>query len=195
LSGPVDSLATLDIQDLRCLVLSVGLVDAFAVSDLAGVARGQAAAAAAAALARELGLGCDTAGTAALLHNLGALLLGRFAPERWRAMAAEPIESPRTRLILEKRVFGFDHCELGASVARQWHFPDDIVQAIWDHQCPREDAADRMTDLVHVAWAIGEEEADDTYLDAGAMRRLGLHAADAAMATARHALRQAGLPA
>jgi putative nucleotidyltransferase with HDIG domain len=102
-------------------------------------------------LARSLRLDDGTAFTAGLLHDLGRLTLASLAPD-W----LEPVYDQRrqldcTMLQAERDVLGTDHAELGAHVARRWHFGNDVVEAIRLHHAPPAGATVSLTDLVHVA--------------------------------------------
>lgn len=181
-----EAVAILGFGSLCGLVLSAGVISAFSASDDAGARRSLAAAGAASALASGLGLERNTPFTAALLHNLGALLLGHFAPQAWAALIAQP--SANAQLDEERRVFGYDHCELGAEVTRHWNFPAAIQRAICHHPQPPAQPAESLTDLTHVAWKIVEAIASDTppTFDVEVSQRLGLDApaAKAALAAA-----------
>lgn len=148
-----EAVLVLGFGNLRGLMLSAGLIGAFAAADAAAASRSLATAAAAGVLAKSLGLDPGQAFTAGLLHNLGALLLGHFAPDPWRDLAVEPMAS-ESRLPREREIFGFDHCELGADIAGQWHFPAAIQAAIRHYSNPPDDPGERLTDLVHAAWVV-----------------------------------------
>jgi len=187
-----EAVAILGFGSLRGLVLSAGLISAFSASDSAGVRHSLAVAAAASALAAGLGLERNTAFTAALLHNLGALLLGHFAPLPWATLAAGPDDN--ARLTRERQVFGYDHCELGAEITRHWNFPAAIQRAIRHYPLPSAQPAEPVTDLTHAAWAILAAVQNDTtpIFDAGAAQRLGLDApaAEAIVAAAMQSARE-----
>ena len=168
-----EAVLVLGLGNLRGIVLSAGVVGAF--SDSAAVARSLAAAAAARSLARTLGADQGLAFTGGLLHNLGALLLAQFDPDRWERLDSESAEGGGDRLVRERAVYGFDHCELGADVAREWHFPEPIQLAI--RLYPKPHAVDHwLPDVVHAAWAIGSMEGNEgiSAIDAAALVRLGL---------------------
>ena len=169
-----DAVVVLGFSNLRSVLLSAGLIGAF--SDRKAISRSLATAAAARSLAKSMRLDQGMACTAGLLHNLGALLLGHFAEEPWQALASEPMESANIRLLKEREIFGFDHCELGAEIAGDWRFPTVIQTAIRWHSQPPDEPSDELTDLVHVAWVIsasGLSEDSPTMVPA-AMRRLQL---------------------
>lgn len=79
----------------------------------------------------------DSAFVAGLLHDIGLLLLTtHFAPQmgavlRFAREADLPLEQ------VEQDVLGRDHAQIGAELARHWHFRDSLVHAIAHHHTPR----------------------------------------------------------
>lgn len=192
-----EAVAVLGFGSLRGLVLSAGVISVFSASDDAGARRSLAAAGAASALASGLGLERNTPFTAALLHNLGALLLGHFAPQAWAVLIAElnaNAADANARLVWERLVFGYDHCELGAEITRHWNFPAAIQHAIRHHAQPPTQPAENVTDLTHAAWKIvaAIESGAQPSFDAGVSLRLGFEtpAAMAALAAAMKIARE-----
>lgn len=169
-----EAVVILGVSHLRGMVLATGLIAAFA--DPATVAKSLATAAAAASLAKPLKHDPGAALTAGLLHNLGALLLRHFAADAWHALASERVDTGGDRLRREKQLFGFDHCELGADIAGDWHFPERVCSAIRLHMRPPDDSPERLVDLVHVAWMTGAHLDDPApgSIHPGTLSRLGL---------------------
>lgn len=89
--------------------------------------------------------------TAALLHDIGKLVMGRFlTPEVLgfirRAQEAEHF----SRLEAESLLVEANHAELGALVAQHWRLPPRIVLGIQYHHHP-EEGRDRVCDLTCLA--------------------------------------------
>ena len=169
-----EAVLILGISHLRGMVLSTGLICLFA--DIEAIASSQATAAAAGSLAKSLKQDQGMAFTAGLLHNLGALLLGHFAPDVWQSLVRPPASESVDRLSLEKLAFGFDHCELGADIAGDWHFPDAIQAAIRSYSQPPNEPTEALTDLVHVAWTINGQVASGeiSTINPAILQRMGL---------------------
>jgi putative nucleotidyltransferase with HDIG domain len=91
-------------------------------------------AAAAAALARRVGIQPNDAFSAGLLHDVGTALVFRRAPRRYDTMierhGAEP-DRPLVEIELEE--FGATHAEVGAAALGVMRFPADMVEAIGTH--------------------------------------------------------------
>ncbi len=106
-------------------------------------------------LAKEIGTRApDLTFTAALLHDVGKLVIGVFVSEE----ASQIFDQVRDRglpfVSAERSVLGVDHAEVGGEVALAWHLPQAAVwSARWHHQpeaAPPE--ADRtLIDLVHAS--------------------------------------------
>lgn len=168
-----EAMVILGFSNLRSVVLSAGVIAAF--SDQVAIARSLATAAAARSLAKSLKMNPGMACTAGLLHNLGGLLLGHFAPEAWQALDSQPMDSVEARLQQERALFGFDHCELGSDIAADWRFPEDIRTAIRLHANPPDNPGLKLVDVIHAAWALSAPDGDTPPAIApGVFARLGL---------------------
>jgi len=74
--------------------------------------------------------------TAALLHDLGKIVLAD-ALEHIYAKLVEDSQSQQAPLIeTEKRLLGVQHAEIGGRLLARWNFPANIVNAVWHHHHP-----------------------------------------------------------
>ena len=70
---------------------------------------------------------------AALLHDIGKLILGEFIKADSRHIESV-VEKGEPMVRAEYLVLGTDHAEIGALILKRWSFPDDIVNAVrWHH--------------------------------------------------------------
>lgn len=103
-------------------------------------------------LVRELKIKeCDLIYTAALLHDVGKLVLDRFVLK-----GISPIEAATERGlpfdVAVHQVLGINHAEIGAMMLKKWCFPNDIIQAVrWHHEPEGADSHNQLVDIVHVA--------------------------------------------
>lgn len=70
--------------------------------------------------------------TAALLHDIGKLILNPYIEKESLAML-ELIEQGFPEVEAESQLFGVSHTEVGAFLARHWRFPDILCEAIERH--------------------------------------------------------------
>jgi putative nucleotidyltransferase with HDIG domain len=87
--------------------------------------------------------------TAAVLHDIGKVVLGEFVQESWRKIQ-ELVESKKHSFLeAEEEVIGVNHAELGGEIALIWKFPDEILKAIAFHHRP-----DLLADGDAVPWIV-----------------------------------------
>lgn len=122
--------------------------------------------------------------TAALLHDVGKLILGDFVNEDY-----QKIEKALTQgisfEIAENIVLGTDHADVGAQILAKWSIPDSIINAVRWHHCPESsNGTNTILDIVHVAnmlclmIGIGVGREGLSYQPSGAVvKRLGLETA------------------
>jgi putative nucleotidyltransferase with HDIG domain len=103
-------------------------------------------------LVRELKLdAAEEIFTAALLHDVGKMVLGQFVQDDYAKIALAlhqglPFETA------ESNVLGTNHAEIGAQVLSKWSLPERIVHAVrWHHEPEKTERTDPMLDVVHVA--------------------------------------------
>ena len=93
----------------------------------------------------------DSVFTAAILHDIGKLILGDLVGERQKSIDAA-ITGGMSFDLAERDSTGVDHAEVGARLLSSWAFPDNLVRAARFHHRPDDlDVPDRCVDIVHVA--------------------------------------------
>ncbi len=101
--------------------------------------------------------GGDSLFTAGLLHDIGHLAMFNQDPVRSRASLELSIEQSDglSPYLSEREVFGFDHMDVGASLAEQWDLPETLRASIAHHHEPFDnDAVIDTTLVVHVANSV-----------------------------------------
>ncbi|MCU0538840.1 MAG: HDOD domain-containing protein, partial [Desulfobacterales bacterium] len=103
-------------------------------------------------LVRELRLGAgEEIFTAALLHDVGKIVLGRFLQDEYEQIQ-KALDQGLGFLAAESVVLGTTHAEIGARVLAQWALPESMIRTVRFHHSPEEAGApDTMLDVVHVA--------------------------------------------
>lgn len=89
--------------------------------------------------------------TAALLRDCGKIAMDRLVGVeelRGAFLSLDPMGSAPDR---ERKEFGFDHAEVGATLAAMWGLPEPLAEAIRHHHAPDPKGASRLTDMVYCA--------------------------------------------
>jgi putative nucleotidyltransferase with HDIG domain len=118
---------------------------------------------------------------AALIHDVGKLVLVRHVD----ADMAEIVEQARREEITfveaERALLGFDHAEVGGVVARRWEFPESVVDAVARHHDPQPVAPGAILDTVVLANVVAKTvgvglgaEGMNLEVDGGLRSRMGL---------------------
>lgn len=167
---PQQAISILGFRTIRCLVTTSALIgtapnSTHAEFDARAFWRhGIAAAACARELASNLGGNAEYAYTAALLHDIGRLILVTQFPSHFDAISAHLTQHHCTSLEAEQAVLGLDHAAVGHLLTQHWRFPAALQQAVACHHTvphPREDV---LTTAVRMANMLAhglEETLDD----------------------------------
>jgi putative nucleotidyltransferase with HDIG domain len=73
---------------------------------------------------------------AALLHDVGKMVMGEFVNESFETIARLVAEGGYSFLEAEEAVIGINHAELGGKIAERWNFPKEIIVALTYHHRP-----------------------------------------------------------
>ena len=93
--------------------------------------------------------------TAALLHDVGKLVLGGFVKDDIEQIEAMVIKGIPFE-VAEYIVIGTDHAEIGARILKKWDFPANLVNAVgWHHDPETCENYCTLSDIVHIADTIG----------------------------------------
>ena len=90
--------------------------------------------------------------TAGLIHFVGELALRMAIPNDMATLDAQiaPMDPRRARI--ERKLLNLDYAQVGAAFARQWMFPETIVDAIEHQDAPfRNDAYEPLAGVIHLA--------------------------------------------
>lgn len=89
--------------------------------------------------------------TAALLHDVGKMVLGRYVKDDIATIDREELQDVPFEQV-ERRIFGIDHAEIGANILRRWSFPPSMVTAVrWHHDPDGAPKTSHLIDVVHLA--------------------------------------------
>ena len=82
--------------------------------------------------------GRDEVFIAALLHDIGKLVLLQKLPDAYGEVLEEVENYKLTFIDVETSRLGFNHCDVADLLLGQWKFPMEMRQAILDHHLPPE---------------------------------------------------------
>jgi putative nucleotidyltransferase with HDIG domain len=181
---------------LRSVVVAASMKDVFARFGLAERLLWEHAVAGAVAanrLAREIGgFNADELFLAGLLHDVGRLVMYSQASAKYQEVLAVLYTEGGDPVGLERRVFGFDHCEVGRLVLEKWRLPARLVGAIGGHHDPEAAAGKngeqplaallQIVDRFCLHEGMGRRKPDSelAVLDCAGARILGLRELDVA---------------
>ena len=74
--------------------------------------------------------------TAALLHDVGKIIMGEFVRDEMQKIITLVADHHMSFLEAEETVLGINHAELGGKIAEHWNFPMEIREAIAYHHRP-----------------------------------------------------------
>jgi putative nucleotidyltransferase with HDIG domain len=151
------AIAVLGFHSIRTLVTACSVTGA--IAPLAGNRfdfqafwrHSVATAVAAKTLAPRLRQNAETAFTAGLLHDLGALVLATRFPAQYEQALAYRRQHDCDSAEAERAVFGLDHALVGSSLAAYWKFPAAIQSAVANHHDLAEQDVASLPLVIHVA--------------------------------------------
>ena len=123
----------------------------------------------------------DLAFTAALLHDIGKVVLSQAVPDDTKAAIRSAAERNQPLYLAERNILKTDHAAVGARLLQRWGFPANICTAIRFHHEPAAAKAElKLASCVCLAnvlsYRIDEKLALPEYVlfpDAVALRELG----------------------
>ncbi|MBT9553834.1 MAG: HDOD domain-containing protein [Hydrogenophaga sp.] len=116
----------------------------------------------------------NTAFTAGLVHGIGELVMHVGMPEAMIDLDRSVPMLDLKRARAERGLFGYSYAEVGAALAREWRFPQKMINAIEHHTAPFDNEVyEPIAGVIHIAsWrsraeelSIGSEGLINTYPD------------------------------
>jgi len=74
--------------------------------------------------------------TAALLKDIGKVVLSRYVKDLFQEIIAEVREGRLSFVEAEKKILGIDHAELGGRIVERWRFNETLADLIRNHHTP-----------------------------------------------------------
>ncbi|HDY88322.1 MAG TPA: HDOD domain-containing protein [bacterium] len=88
---------------------------------------------------------------AALLHDIGKLVLNEFVMESYGEIMKMVEQKGMTFLEAEKNVLGMNHAEIGARILEIWKFSGEIISAVKKHHSPFEKDDSKLDNIVRIS--------------------------------------------
>jgi putative nucleotidyltransferase with HDIG domain len=92
--------------------------------------------------------------TAALLHDVGKLVMGQLLTNDLRDKIRNRIAQGASSVDAEKESFGTNHAEVGACLLEAWRVPEEIVEAVRNHHAPILTPRLQLSCVTHLANCI-----------------------------------------
>jgi putative nucleotidyltransferase with HDIG domain len=93
----------------------------------------------------------DMVFTAALLHDVGKLVLGEYVSQ-FIDDIENLAEEGKSFEKAVRQIIGTDHAEIGAMILKEWSFPNELIMvARWHHSPDENEEKTAVLDVVHVA--------------------------------------------
>lgn len=102
----------------------------------------------------------QTAYTCGLIHAMGELAMHLVLPREMEKLNADLNPFDWSRAKLEQQEIGYSYASVGAGLARTWHFPQTIVDALNYQDAPFENGVyEPLAGIIHLAtWRVRAKE-------------------------------------
>ncbi|KLN64859.1 HDOD domain-containing protein [Vibrio sp. VPAP30] len=105
-------------------------------------------------IALETGMDSNEVFTTGVLHNIGELMIHTLVPEQAKVIT-QRAEQGESAIAVQEEILDITAPTLGAKLAKSWHFPDDMVDAIANFDEPRDaEISPKMATTLHLARSI-----------------------------------------
>lgn len=99
----------------------------------------------------------DIAYTSGVMHDIGRLALAVLRPKEYSIPLGVHSGPPASILPAERELFGWDHCEAGRHLIKDWKLPAEFEPVVADHHKPRQkDGPWHMVDLISVSCRMAD---------------------------------------
>lgn len=99
----------------------------------------------------------DTAYTCGILHDIGRLALAIVRPKEYSQLLNLHCGSPDSILVLEREMFGWNHCEVGRQLIKDWKLPGEFEAIVAEHHSGRRSSDSwGMPELVNVSCRMAD---------------------------------------
>lgn len=89
--------------------------------------------------------------TAALLHDIGKVVLGTFLEQDAEQVIHSAVSNNIPFEVAEEEIIGISHPEAGAILLEEWNLPESLVSAARWHHDPDQADENNTVDMIHIA--------------------------------------------
>lgn len=168
------AVAILGLQQIRNLALSLGVLNALSstnarVKDIQRMfwQNSFAAGCCAGIISRKRGLNkrdAELVFVGALLHDIGRLFLLTLFNIPYQQVMRESTNRTLPMRLVEQKVLGTTHAELGAELAERWNFPVDLVKLIRNHDGEFNEETSDAEFAVHICDVFADSIAEPEFV-------------------------------
>lgn len=101
--------------------------------------------------ANKVGVSAEQMFVGGLLHDIGRMVMLKQIPEAYSEVIREARRQRQPLFILEKRLLGFDHMDVGTLLCREWNFSKALEEMVDCHHYPGRGRYALGCSLVHLA--------------------------------------------
>jgi putative nucleotidyltransferase with HDIG domain len=99
----------------------------------------------------------DVAYTSGVMHDIGRLALAVIRPREYSLPLEAYQGSPVSFLKIERKIFGWDHCEVGRKLIEDWKLPPEFEAIVAEHHAPRQKKNSwEMVDVINVSCRMAD---------------------------------------
>ena len=115
-------------------------------------------------VALQVDIDLNLAFTVGMIHSIGEIVMHVGMPDTMHQMDAAVAPLAIKRAQTEFEAFGYTYADVGAALARSWHFPKSIINAIEYQRTPFDnDVYEPMAGVIHMAaWRARAAELKQT---------------------------------
>ncbi len=112
---------------------------------------------------------------AALLHDIGKVVLQIEFPQAWQKVVEEPHDAAERSSEVEIEVLGVAHEEVGAWLLDRWRLPLELVDAVrWHHEPSNAEIAPVLAAVLQASSSLAHSSRDDTEPELDTWELLGM---------------------
>jgi HD-like signal output (HDOD) protein len=108
----------------------------------------------------------DIAFTSGVMHDIGRLGLAVIKPNEYSQLLASYSGPPAGILEAEHNIFGWNHCEVGRQLIKDWKLPEEFDAIVSEHHLPRQkEGSWSMAELINISCRMADAAGHPAFLN------------------------------